>query len=164
MLKTMSAAALSFLLAVGGGVAFAESGGHASAPKATSSQASGQQGSRANTPRAVGFASEEVETAPWTVERVDKQNRSLVLRASDGTQNTVNIPAGTPGFDSLKKGDQIQLDYYEAAVVGVPANTAKPSSQTGSNSGSAQGKNDNANRQVRNIRKVDQNNQSKTNH
>jgi hypothetical protein len=167
MLKTMSAAALSFLLAVGGGVAFAESGGHASPPpKATSSQASGQQGSHANNmPRAVGFASEEVETAPWTVQSIDKQNRNLVLRGPDGTQNTVNIPAGTPGFDSLKKGDQIQLDYYEAAVVGVPANTAKPSSQSGSNSGSAQGTTDNnAHRQVRSIRKVDHNNQSKANH
>jgi len=116
-------------------------------------------------PGEVGFASEEVQTAPWTVERIDKQNRNLVLRAPDGTQNTVNIPPGTPGFDSLKKGDQIQLDYYEAAVVDVPANTAKPSSHSGSSSSSAQGTNDkNAHRQVRNIRKVDQNNHSKMNH
>jgi hypothetical protein len=153
MLKTMSAAALSFLLAVGGGVAFAEGGGQAPSSAAPSSQSSGASAPRANSPRAMGFEEEEVQTAPWTVQRIDQKNHDLVLRAPDGTQSTVNIPAGTPGFDSLKKGDQIQLDYFEAAVVGVPANSASKTTQTGSGSTHAAA-NDTTNRQVRSIRKV----------
>ncbi len=155
MLKTMSAAALSFLLAVGGGVAFAETGHQASPPSPTSSQTAAQPASRAAVPAAVGFEEEDVQTAPWTVQRIDKQNRDLVLRAPDGTQNTVNIPAGTPGFDSLKKGDQVQLDYFEAAMVGVPGNTAKSASQNGSSSSTGHANADN--RRVRSIRKVGQN-------
>jgi hypothetical protein len=161
MLKTMSAAALSFLLAVGGGVAFAASGGQAPSPAATSSASSGQKADHA-APGAMGFEEEEVQTAPWTVERIDKKNHDLVLRAADGTQNTVNIPPGTPGFDSLKKGDKIELDYFEAAVIGVPGNSAKPSSQTGAGSGHANA--DNSNRRVRSIRKVQNNSTDQSGH
>ncbi len=163
MLKTMSAAALSVLLTVGGGVALAEGSGQTPSP-AASTQSSGQNGARANhAPGAVGFEEEEVQTAPWTVERIDKKNHQLVVRAPDGTQNTMNIPSGTPGFDSLKQGDKIQLDYFEAAVVGVPGNSAKASSTAGAGSGQA-ASNDNSNRQVRRIRKVNQNGNSSANH
>ncbi|HSS40865.1 MAG TPA: hypothetical protein VLT58_19025 [Polyangia bacterium] len=112
----------------------------------------------------VGFAEEEVSSAPLTVERVDQKNRNIVVRAADGTQSTVDIPAGTPGFDSLKKGDKIQLDYFAAAVFG-PGNQqqGKRTSQNGAASSggpSSAGKSaaGNANHgKVRNIRKVDDN-------
>lgn len=167
MHKTMAVAALSFLMAVGGGAALAEAGGGQAAPSAAapSSEASGQPGNqktRANAPGPVGFAEEEVQTAPWTVQRVDKKNHSLVLQAPDGTQNTVNIPAGTPGFDGLAKGDQVQLDYFDAAVIGVPA-----SNQAGSTSASGGGQSaaaNNTNRKVRNIRKVGHNGSNNMGH
>lgn len=150
MRKTMVATALSFLMAIGAGAALADTGGHAPSAPAYS-RAPGQQGTAANAPAAVGFAEEEVQTAPWTVQRVDKQNHNLVLQAPDGTQNTVSIPAGTPGFDTLKKGDQIQLDYFDAAIV-EPAGSPTSSSGSGQKAAS-----NDTGRKVRNIRKVGHN-------
>lgn len=156
MQNGMTAAALSFLMALGGGAALAETGGQGSsssaAPPAQSSDQSGANAARGDKRGPVGFEEEEVETAPWTVQRVDTQKHNLVLQAPDGTQNTVNIPPGTPGFDSLKKGDQVQLDYFDAAVI----EPAAPNKVSGGSSGhGAQPAAGNAsNRKVRNIRKV----------
>jgi hypothetical protein len=150
MRKSMAATALSFLLAVGGGAALADS------------SPSGQRATQANSQGPVGFAEEEVTSAPLTVERVDKKNRNVVVRAADGTQSTVDIPSGTPGFDSLKKGDKIQLDYFAAAVFG-PGNqqqgnrasqtSASPSGAANSAGASTTGNSNHG--KVRNIRKVD---------
>jgi hypothetical protein len=116
----------------------------------------------------VGFAEEEVTSAPLTVERIDKKNRNLVLRATDGTQSTVPIPAGTPGFDSLKQGDKVQIDYYAAEVFepGQPANGANQTGSTsnhgnqagGTSSGATNGKATNG--KVRNIHKVGNGNET----
>jgi len=154
MQNTMAAAALSLLMAIGGGVAVAETGQGSSSSAAPPSQSSGQSATgpaRPDRRGPVGFEEEEVETAPWTVQRVDTQKHTLVLEAPDGTQNTVNVPAGTPGFDSLKKGDQVQLDYFDAAVI-------EPSSNQASTAGSAKAgqpaTSNGSPRKVRNIRKV----------
>jgi hypothetical protein len=162
MRKTMAAMALSFLMAMGGGEAFAKSNGKgASSSSAAASQPSGQQGANGQGP--VGFAEEEIQTGPFTIERVDKQNRNMVVRGPDGTKSTVNIPSGTPGFDSLKSGDQVQFDYFEAAVVGPGSSRATGSAQTPASPGMANpasGSNASANgsgRTVRNIRKVGHN-------
>jgi hypothetical protein len=150
MRKSMAATALSFLLAIGGGAALADS-------------SSSHADARANRAAPVGFAEEEVTSAPLTVESVDMKNRNLVLRAPDGTKSTVDIPAGTPGFDTLKKGDKVQLDYFEAAVFG-PGNpqqsnrTSQTGNTTGTSSSNATGSSAPANAnhgKVRNIRKVD---------
>lgn len=166
MRKSMAATALSFLLAMGGGAALADSsssGRSHSSPATSTSQAPASSSSKhtdrqANQPAAVGFAEEEVTSAPLTVESVDMKNRNLVVRAPDGTKSTVDIPAGTPGFDTLKKGDKVQLDYFAAAVFG-PSNPQQPNrtSQTGSGANANAGSTaSNANHgKVRNIRKVD---------
>ncbi|MFL5303589.1 MAG: hypothetical protein ACJ8F1_00175 [Polyangia bacterium] len=139
----MAATALTFLLAVGGGAALADSAsGAKSQPQQTQAKSQGP----------VGFAEEEVTSAPLTVERVDKKNRNVVLRAADGTQSTVDIPSGTPGFDSLKKGDKVQLDYFAAAVFG-PGNQQQ-GNRANANSGNAAAGNASQGK-VRNIRKVD---------
>lgn len=104
MRNVMRAIPLSFLMAVGGGAALANSNSTDQTPSssaAPSSQASGphtsgQQQGKGNGSAPVGFAEEEVTSTPLTVEHIDKQNRNLVLRAPDGTQSTVGIPAGTP--------------------------------------------------------------------
>jgi hypothetical protein len=173
MHKTMAATALSFLLAIGGGVALANttSGNQGSSSAGTTSsdttgsQASEHQGTRANrqaTPAnnqaPVGFAEEEVSSGPFTVQSVDKKNRNLVLHAPDGTQSTVNIPTGTPGFDSLNKGDEIQLDYFAAAAWGPANQQANRASQNGSmqrsSSNQGNGAANNHIGRVSNIRKV----------
>ncbi len=180
MHNTTAATTLSFLLALGGGgVALANSNPSAKASPAAGTPAaqthaapgSDQQGTQANRPAPqangqapVGFAEEEITSAPFTVQSIDKTNRNLVLRAPDGTQSTVNIPSGTPGFDSLKQGDRVQLDYFAAAVFGPGNQQAHRANQNGSAEGSAsnQAGAGSTNRigQVRNIRKV--NNDSNT--
>jgi hypothetical protein len=156
MRNGMGAIAVSFLMAAGGGAALANSNSGDQKPSATSSQTSGSSGSQAQAP--VGFAEEQVTSAPLTVERIDKKNRNLVVRAPDGTQSTLDIPKGTPGFDSLKKGDKVQIDYFAAEVFGG-GQAANGANQTGSTSnhgtnrtgGVSPGAN---NGKVRNIHKV----------
>ena len=98
MRNVMGAIPLSFLMAVGGGAALANSNSadqNPSSSSASSSQASGPQTNgqqqhgqangqpqgQANGQAPVGFAEEEVTSAPLTVERVDQKNRNLFLRA-----------------------------------------------------------------------------------
>lgn len=169
MRETMAATALSFLMAVGGGAALANSnpGGQTAPSSATpssetsGSQASGQKGTQANGQAPEGFAEEEVTSAPLTVEKVDKKNRNLVLRAPDGTQSTVDIPSGTPGFDSLKKGDKVEIDYFAAEVFGPGNQKGNNANQAGSTSngssnqgGGSSSANQNGMGRVHNIRKV----------
>jgi hypothetical protein len=176
MRNGMGALAVSFLMAAGGGAALANSNSGDQKPSSTSSQTPGSSASQAsgkqqphgqaNGQAPVGFAEEEVTSGPLTVERIDKTKRNLVVRAPDGTQNTLDIPTGTPGFDSLKKGDTVQIDYFAAEVFGAgqapnganqTASTSNHGSdQTGSaSSGANHGK-------VRNIHKVG--NGNKTGH
>jgi hypothetical protein len=184
MRNATGAISLSFLMAVGGGAALANSNSgddqkppsSSSAPSSqtSGSQAAGQQHGQpseqpqgqANGRGPVGFAEEEVTSAPLTVERIDTKNRNLVVRAPDGTQSTVDIPAGTPGFDSLKKGDKVQIDYFAAEVFGrgQPANGANQTGSTSNHaSNQAGGTGSGANNgKVRNIRKVG--NSDKTGH
>lgn len=176
MHKTMAATALSFLLTLGGGVALANSNSGnqgSSSAGTTSSDTSGSQASEhqgrhanrqapsANAQAPVGFAEEDVTSGPFTVQSVDKKNRNLVLRAPDGTQSTVNIPAGTPGFDSLNKGDKVQLDYFAAAAWGPANQQADRASQNGSMQGSSSNQGGGATNshtgRVSNIRKVNDN-------
>ena len=150
MRKSMAATALSFLLAVGGGAALADS------------SPSGQHATQANSQGPVGFAEEEVTSAPLTVERVDKKNRNVVVRAADGTQSTVDIPSGTPGFDSLKKGDKSSSTILKPLCSDLPTNSkaiapsqtsASPSGAANSAGASTTGNTNHG--KVRNIRKVD---------
>jgi len=179
MRKTMVAAALSFLMAAGG-VALANSNSATQGSPSSStpsSQTQGAQGTEhqqgthatrqaapANGQAPVGFAEEEVTSGPFTVQSVDKKNRNVVVRAPDGTESTVNIPAGTPGFDSLNKGDNIQFDYFAAAVFGPGNQQANRASQSGSTPGSSSSAaaNNHIGR-VSNIRKMNDNGNSNTN-
>ncbi len=169
MHKTMVGMALSFLMAVGGGAALANSssGGqnpsYAPAPSSenSGSQASGQtgqKGTQANGRAPTGFAEEEVTSPPFTVEHIDKKNHSLALRAPDGTQSTVDIPPGTPGLDALQKGDRVQLDYFAAEVFGPGSQKANRASQNGSAAnGSSSSAHPNGIGRVHNIRKLGNN-------
>jgi hypothetical protein len=93
----------------------------------------------------VAFEQEEAMSAPFTVESIDQANRRLVVQSPDGTRSTVTVPPNTAGFDTLKKGDQVALDYYKSSVLsltpsggpaaGAPAapnQTSTPMGQAGS--------------------------------
>jgi hypothetical protein len=78
-------------------------------------------------PAPVAVQSEEVIRSPFTVEQIDRTNRRLVVVGRDGAQSTVTISPDAKGFDALKPGDQVALDYYKASVLELhPAAGAAP--------------------------------------
>jgi hypothetical protein len=90
-------------------------------------------------------ASEELVTAPFTVEDVDRAHRRVAVRSPDGDRMTVDVPSDVAGFDKLKKGDKIDVDYYKAVAVSLlpagsaPGNGAPERSQRmASNNGNGQ--------------------------
>jgi hypothetical protein len=88
------------------------------------------------TPAAV---EEDLVTIPVTVEDIDKKNRTMTVRTADGDRIPLTVPADVQGFDKLKKGEKIDIDYYRAVAVRVvPAGGAGTASQT-ANAPAAQG-------------------------
>jgi hypothetical protein len=72
-------------------------------------------------------APEEIMGAPFTVESVDRANRSLVVRSPDGLRTTIQVAPAAQGLESVGRGDRITLDYYQASLVslgGSPRGTA----------------------------------------
>lgn len=59
----------------------------------------------------------ETTTASFAVENVDRTNRLMVVRSPDDSQMTVRVAPTVEGFDELRKGDQVELDYYPATVL-----------------------------------------------
>ena len=67
----------------------------------------------------------EATTASFTVEKVDRSKRSMVVKGSDGSRMTIRVAPTVEGFDRLNKGDQVELDYYASTVLSFgPTNTA----------------------------------------
>ena len=82
----------------------------------------------------------ELVTAPFTVDGIDKSNRKLTLRGPGGDQTTVTVPPDVQGFDKLKKGDKIDVDYYQSLAVSVlPPGSATPGIQEQEAQGSDNG-------------------------
>ena len=77
-------------------------------------------------PSSVGDPSvSEASTASFTVERIDRSNRSMVVEGPDGSRMTIRVAPTVEGFDKLNKGDQVELDYYASTVLSFgPTNTA----------------------------------------
>ena len=61
-----------------------------------------------------------VETT-LTVEGVDKVNRYVTLKGPEGRMVTVYADARVKNLDQLKKGDQVNVKYYQGAAVNVVA-------------------------------------------
>jgi hypothetical protein len=64
-------------------------------------------------------APEEMVSAPFSVESIDRSNRSLVVRSPDGLRTTIRVAPTADGFDSVERGDRIGLDYYRSSVVSL---------------------------------------------
>jgi cold shock CspA family protein len=62
---------------------------------------------------------QEVTSAPFTVESTDRASRRVVVQSPDGARSTINVAPNAPGLDTLKKGDQVELDYYKSSVVSL---------------------------------------------
>ena len=59
----------------------------------------------------------EATTASFSVERIDRSNRSLIVQSQDGSRMTVRVAPAVEGLDELEKGDQVELDYYASSVL-----------------------------------------------
>jgi hypothetical protein len=60
---------------------------------------------------------ERLVAGPFLVESVDRSTRTVTVRSPDGSRMTLDVSANAAGFDNLKKGDRVNLDYFRAMVV-----------------------------------------------
>ena len=58
---------------------------------------------------------------------IDRTTRSVTLQNADGETKTVQVPADVKAYDTLKVGDHVDIDYYEAMAVSLLPAGAKPS-------------------------------------
>ncbi len=61
-----------------------------------------------------------------TVAAIDRSDRSVTLKAEDGTETTINVPSDVKAFDKLKTGEKVDIDYYESLAVSMAPTGAKP--------------------------------------
>ena len=77
------------------------------------------------------------QRSPGTVERtthetmvvtgIDRSTRNVILQNADGEKRTVKVPTDVKAFDTLKVGDRVDIDYYEAMAVALAPPGSKPS-------------------------------------
>jgi hypothetical protein len=58
---------------------------------------------------------------------IDRSNRTVSLQNAEGEKRTVKVPADVKAYDTLKVGDRIDIDYYEAIAVSMLPPGSKPS-------------------------------------
>jgi len=74
----------------------------------------------------VGDPSEsETTTASFSVQSVDRTSRLMIVQSADGSRMTVRVAPTVERLDELRKGDQVELDYYPATVLGFGAPAAQ---------------------------------------
>jgi hypothetical protein len=71
-------------------------------------------------------------TLTATIESIDKANRTVILKKSDGGILEIKAPEQMQGFNTLKVGDRVSATYYEAVLVNVskPGSPAPPAQPT----------------------------------
>jgi hypothetical protein len=62
-----------------------------------------------------------------TITGIDKSDRSVMLKSEDGTETAINVPSDVKAFDTLKKGDKVDIDYYQSLAVSLAPTGSKPS-------------------------------------
>lgn len=67
----------------------------------------------------------EVVTVTATVEAIERGNREVTVKKSDGKYETFRVPESIKRFDTLKIGDTVKARYYETMVLNLKAPGAK---------------------------------------
>ena len=62
---------------------------------------------------------EDTRTAVATVEKIDREKRTVTLKDEQGKSRTVNVPEEVQAFDRIKKGDKIRMTYKESIALAV---------------------------------------------
>jgi hypothetical protein len=74
-----------------------------------------------------GPAAERTTSETVIVTGIDRSNRTVSLQNAEGEKRTVNVPTGVKAYDTLKVGDRIDIDYYEAMAISMLPPGTKPS-------------------------------------
>jgi hypothetical protein len=56
-------------------------------------------------------------TAKATIAKIDKAKRQVTLRDDEGHQFKVNVPEDVAGFDQIKKGEKVGIEYYQSVTL-----------------------------------------------
>jgi Cu/Ag efflux protein CusF len=62
-----------------------------------------------------------------TVQKVDTQKRELTLKDDAGNTNIVQVPEDVTRLDKVKKGDRVDLDYYQSVALSIKKTGETPS-------------------------------------
>jgi hypothetical protein len=122
LLATLGGGALA--LALSGSPAFAESGA-----------------AQAGTPVAGGSATAH---GSGTVTGIDKSTRTVTVKTDSGDIRSYQVSSDVQGFDKLKKGDKVDVDYTESIAIAMlpkgsklTANEQAAATKTGEGAGAA---------------------------
>ena len=78
-------------------------------------------------PARSGPAAERTTSETVIVTGIDRSNRTVGLQNAEGEKNTVKVPTDVKAYDTLKVGNRIDIDYYEAMAVSMLPPGTKPS-------------------------------------
>jgi len=87
--------------------------------------AAGVEDSETNT--ATGQTRSQLIHTSATVTAIDNTDRSVMVKGSDGTETWVHVPERVAGFDRLKVGDKVNVDYYQSFAITMAPSGSKPS-------------------------------------
>jgi hypothetical protein len=83
-------------------------------------------------PAGAGAVSGEADlvATTGTIQSIDRDNHLLVFKDQSGDQIKVQVPPGLPGFDQVKKGQRVDLTYYDSIAVSfLPPGAAQPADE-----------------------------------
>jgi len=61
----------------------------------------------------------EKMSATATVSKINSSKRELMLKDDQGKQFKIKVPEKVTGFDQIKKGDKISVDYYSSVALSL---------------------------------------------
>ena len=76
---------------------------------------------------AAGQTRTQLVHATASVKGINRGLRSVVLKKDDGEETTIHVPDAVKGFDTLKVGDKVDVDYYESLAISMAPTGTKPS-------------------------------------
>jgi hypothetical protein len=76
---------------------------------------------------ATGQTKTQLVHAAATVKSINKSDRTVVLKRDNGEEMTVEVPQSVKGFENVKAGDKVDVDFYESLAISMAPTGTKPS-------------------------------------
>lgn len=92
-------------------------------------QQSAPAGDAAPTARGAPVYGGRAITTSGTIESVDRETRTVVIRDDEGRLSSLRVGADMPGFDKLAKGTKVTARYSEAMLISLGNTDAPPRPQ-----------------------------------